>query len=105
LVQQGFNQMTVGWNENQKRQDGLLVRTNNAVINGNTQIATLREFKTISWNGYTELLRRADVTNTLLDTLIEATVESATTPITLDGKRLNGALTNVQNRLYGLAKA
>jgi hypothetical protein len=105
LVQQGFNQMTTGWNENQKRQDGLLVRTNNAVINGNTQIATLREFKTISWNGYTELLRRADVTNTLLDTLIEATVESATTPITLDGKRLNGALTNVQNRLYGLAKA
>jgi hypothetical protein len=105
LVQQGFNQMTVGWNENQKRQDGLLVRTNNAVINGNTQIATLREFKTISWNGYTELLRRTDVTNELLDTLIEATVDSAATPITLDGKRLNGALTNVRNRMYGLAKA
>lgn len=105
LVQQGFNQMTTGWNENQKRQDGLLVRTNNAVINGNTQIATLREFKTISWNGYTELLRRTDVTNELLDTLIEATVDSAATPITLDGKRLNGALTNVRNRMYGLAKA
>lgn len=105
LVQQGFNQMTLGWNENQKRQDGLLVRTNNAVINGNTQIATLREFKVISWNGYTELLRRADVTNELLDTLIEATVDSAATPITLDGKRLNGALTNVRGRLYGLAKA
>jgi hypothetical protein len=50
-------------------------------------------------------LRRTDVTNELLDTLIEATVDSAATPITLDGKRLNGALTNVRNRMYGLAKA
>jgi len=68
----------------------------------NTSIDALSKIQT---NSYIELLRRTDVTNELLDTLIEATVDSSATPITLDGKRLNGALTNVRNRMYGLAKA
>jgi hypothetical protein len=77
---------------------------NNSVISGNMQISTLKALKNLSGNGYTELLRRADVSNELLNELIIVTNNTATTPITLDGKRLNTAFTKVKARMYGLAK-
>ena len=77
---------------------------NNSVISGNMQISTLKALKNLSGNGYTELLRRADISNELLNELIIVTNNTATTPITLDGKRLNTAFTKVKARMYGLAK-
>ena len=53
-------------------------------------------------NGYTELLRRTDATNQLLDTLIGATAEAAAKPINISGKRVSDVMTNVKNRVYGI---
>jgi hypothetical protein len=63
------------------------------------------KLNTISTNGYTQMLRRTDVTNMLLDTLIGATADAAAKPINISGKRVNDVMTNVKNRTYGITGA
>jgi hypothetical protein len=63
------------------------------------------KLNTISTNGYTEMLRRTDVTNTLLDTLIGVTNDVSAKPINISGKRVNDVMTNVKNRVYGITGA
>ena len=65
----------------------------------------ITKLNTISTNGYTEMLRRTDVTNTLLDTLIGVTNEVSAKPINISGKRVNDVMTNVKNRVYGITGA
>ena len=65
----------------------------------------ITKLNTISTNGYTEMLRRTDVTNTLLDTLIGVTNEVSAKPINISGKRVNDVMTNVKNREYGITGA
>jgi hypothetical protein len=78
----------------------------NAVItNGNTTIGELRNLKTLETNAYTELLRRTDATNALLDTLIGATAEASAKPININGKRVSDVMKNVSQRVYGIAGA
>lgn len=60
------------------------------------------KLNTISTNGYTEMLRRTDVTNTLLDTLIGVTNDVSAKPINISGKRVSDVMTNVKNRVYGI---
>jgi hypothetical protein len=78
---------------------------NSIITNGNTEIGELRNLKTIETNGYTELLKRTDVTNTLLDTLIDATVTTASKPINISGKRVSDVMKNVSSRVYGITGA
>jgi hypothetical protein len=78
----------------------------NAVItNGNTTIGELRNLKTLETNAYTELLRRTDATNALLDTLIGATAEASAKPININGKRVSDVMKNVSQRVYGITGA
>jgi hypothetical protein len=78
---------------------------NSIITNGNIEIGELRNLKTIETNGYTELLKRTDVTNTLLDTLIDATVTTASKPININGKRVSDVMKNVSQRVYGITGA
>ena len=68
----------------------------------NTQLTLLNKNQQ---NGYIELLRRTDATNTLLDTLIGATAEASAKPINISGKRVNDVMQNVKNRVYGITGA
>jgi hypothetical protein len=110
-----------------KNGNKLFDTTNKAIINGNTIIgqidkvvtwidtshqnnfvkmnSELEQIKTISTNGYTELLKRTDATNQLLDTLIGATAEAAAKPINISGKRVSDVMKNVSSRVYGIAGA
>jgi hypothetical protein len=114
-------------NELVKNGNKLFDTTNKAIINGNTIIgqidkvvtwidtshqnnfvkmnSELEQIKTISTNGYTELLKRTDATNQLLDTLIGATAEAAAKPINISGKRVSDVMKNVSSRVYGIAGA
>ena len=65
----------------------------------------ITKLNTISTNGYTEMLRRTDVTNTLLDTLIGVTNDVSAKPINISGKRVSDVMTNVKNRVYGITGA
>jgi len=68
----------------------------------NTQIGVLNKNQQ---NGYIELLRRTDVTNALLDTLIGATAEASAKPININGKRVSDVMKNVSQRAYGITGA
>jgi hypothetical protein len=68
----------------------------------NTQLTLLNKNQQ---NGYIELLRRTDATNTLLDTLIGATAEASAKPINISGKRVSDVMKNVSSRVYGIAGA
>jgi hypothetical protein len=72
------------------------------IVELNTQLTLLNKNQQ---NGYTELLRRTDITNTLLDTLIGATAEASAKPINISGKRVNDVMQNVKNRVYGITGA
>jgi hypothetical protein len=65
----------------------------------NTQLTLLNKNQA---NGYTELLRRTDITNSLLDTLIGATAEASAKPIQINGKRINDVMQSVKSRQYGI---
>ena len=114
-------------NELVKNGNKLFDTTNKAIINGNTIIgqidkvvtwidtshqnnfvkmnSELGQIKTINTNGYTEILKRADATNQLLDTLIGATADAAAKPIQISGKRINDVMTTVKTRTYALTGA
>lgn len=125
MVKQGFNEMVKGWNLQNTNfgnltshvdtfHDNQLSRLNSAVNTLVTWVDTahdnnltefnkqLSELYVVQVYANTELLRRTDVTNSLLDTLIEATVTTAAKPITIDGKRVNDVMKNVQTRVYGI---
>jgi hypothetical protein len=125
LVKEGFNQMIAGWNVSRQDMATLIswVDTghDNYFSKINTGINTLiqwvdtnhinnfsklndqiAQLNTIETNGYTELLKRADVTNTLLDTLIEATVTTASKPINISGKRVSDVMKTVKTQVYGI---
>ena len=51
-------------------------------------------------NGYVQLLRQGEVTNALLDGIIEATIQGKN--ITMDGTRVTKALQKVKDKQYGL---
>lgn len=135
MVKGGFNQMIAGWNvqgQNMQtlincfathinplhtRLDNLSTSTATRLDNLSAWIDTghqnnfvkmnteLESIKTININGYTELLKRTDVTNTLLDTLIGATADASAKPINISGKRVSDVMTNVKNRVYGITGA
>lgn len=51
-------------------------------------------------NGYVQLLRQGEVTNALLDGIIEATINGKS--VTMDGIRVSKALQKVKDKQYGL---
>jgi hypothetical protein len=76
--------------------DGVLTTE---TIKLNTQLTLLNKNQA---NGYTELLRRTDITNSLLDTLIGATADASAKPIQINGKRINDVMQSVKSRQYGI---
>jgi hypothetical protein len=93
----GYLSQLVDFNKNVVTQSSRALETEAKTLN--TNIGAL---KTLQTNGYLELLRRTDVTNTLLDTLIGATAEASAKPIQINGKRINDVMLSVKQRTYGI---
>jgi hypothetical protein len=94
----GYLSQLVDFNKNVVTQSSKALETEAKTLN--TNIGAL---KTLQTNGYTELLRRTDVTNSLLDTLIGATADASAKPIQINGKRINDVMQSVKSRQYGIA--
>ena len=125
LVKEGFNSMVAGWNVSRQDMANLITWVDTGHDNYFSKIHTaintliqwvdtnhinsfsklndqITQLNTIETNGYTELLKRTDVTNTLLDTLIEATVTTASKPINISGKRVSDVMKTVNTQVYGI---
>jgi hypothetical protein len=85
-----------------------LEKTTVEVTKGNTRAkddslevkSLLQSILSADTNGYVQLLRQGEVTNALLDGIIEATINGKS--VTMDGMRVTKALQKVKDKQYGL---
>lgn len=70
--------------------------------NTETQIQKMDELTMVQTSGYSELLKRVDVTNELMSQLIDYTYSGAGQQVHMDGTRVGKVLKSISNRNYGI---
>ena len=76
--------------------------TNQTAKNTQLQVQQMDDLAAIETNGYSELLKRVDVTNELMSQLIDTTWAGAGQQIHMDGTRVGKVLKSISNRNYGI---
>jgi hypothetical protein len=76
--------------------------TNQTAKNTQLQVQQMDDLTAIETNGYSELLKRVDVTNELMSQLIDTTWAGAGQQIHMDGTRVGKVLKSISNRNYGI---
>jgi hypothetical protein len=72
------------------------------MLNTSDQLKQMDELTMVQTSGYSELLKRVDVTNELMSQLIDTTWAGAGQQIHMDGTRVGKVLKSISNRNYGI---
>ena len=75
---------------------------NKTMLNTSDQLKQMDELTMVQTSGYTELLKRVDVTNELMSQLIDTTWAGAGQQIHMDGTRVGKVLKSISNKNYGI---